>query len=169
MTVQCILSFQHKFKCKIQTLQRTTWSKVRLCTLKAFIVPAGYLENECNCGGLSLEWKYRALKRGGKKIKSPVPFLSHTHTHTLLILSVHPLPPPHHSQQQRKEHDEPSGPRNLPELGVSMHSEMNMCRSETRTSSFVWAYGKKDNTKLNIFYTLISPRISQHFSVLCSL
>lgn len=63
---------------------------------------------------------------------------------TLMMLTpffVNPLSPrlPHHSQQQRKEHDDPSGPRNLPELGVSAHCAMNACSSVIRTCSCVWA------------------------------
>lgn len=78
-------------------------------------------------GEKSLEWKYGALKR--EKNITPS--------------TLNPPPPPHHSQQQRKEQDDTSGPRNFPELGVSVHSAMNACTLETRICSCVWAFGDK--------------------------
>ena len=68
--------------------------------------PAGFWgkERRWNCNQPSVEWKLCGVFQ--RKSES-LYFLSH---------------PPllHHSQQQRKEHDEPSGPRNLPEQGVSV-------------------------------------------------
>ena len=80
VAVQCVLPFQHKFKCKNSNaaLQRTIWSKVSLCALSRHLSSLlDISKKECNCRRLSLEWKYGALKRDEESLA-----VSHTHTHT---------------------------------------------------------------------------------------
>lgn len=91
----------------------------------------------------------KRFKDGGKE-RLPCPSMYTLLTPSVLLLGHCP----HHSQQQRKEHDEASGARNLPELGVSMHCAMNACRSVMCACSCVWACRK--TKKLQIFKLLLS-------------